>query len=911
MSVVRLWVARVIGSIRTARGEREFADELEAHVQLEADEYVRRGLAPAEARRMALARSGGLEAAKDAARDQRGLPAIDQLAQDLRYAIRTLRRGPGFSLVVVAMLALGIGANTAIFSLIEAVVVRGLPVPHPEQLVAIGDPSLVNSTGEGSPHATLFSYPLYRDVRDRGGLFTGVLASGPTGRLDVLADSAGAELEHPRGRFVSANYFSVLGVPALRGHVFDGSEDQTAGSAPVATISYAYWTSRFHQDASVVGRSIVVDNSRMTIIGVTPPSFTGEVVGESTDLWLPASMHDVLQPNNRKLEKRKSSWLLLLGRLAPGATLEQARQELGPFIIRTIVANAPGRAGEEFLARNPRAYIDPGSRGFSEVRDTFQAPLFTLMIGVALLLCIICANVANLLLARAIARGREMAVRLALGAERGRLVRQLLTESALLAGLGATIGLLLAWWGSRALLVLASDGSPIPLDLSLDPRVVAFTLTVSCAAVILFGLVPALRASRVDYASTLRANARTVTGGMPGGRRASLGNLLIGGQVALSVVLLVGAAMLTRSLHNVQSTDVGLDRDHLVMLDVDITARGYRRERLATLAHTMRERLVALPGVNAVTYSENGIFAGTDWHTSLQLPGFPMRAAGDSEIATDNVGPEYARGIGGHLVAGRDMAASDEDQASRVALVNQSFAKFYFPGQSAIGKQFHIEDTMAIQIVGVIADTHDHDLEHAPNRRAYFAYSPLDSLGSNPQALRFAIRTSGDPAAIVEQVRKAVVSVDPLLPIDGINPLPVLMRQSIREERLVAHLASGFGALALLLASIGLYGVMSYAISRRTGEIGLRSALGAQRVDVLRLVLTDAMRLVAAGMLVGVPLAVASMRLLRAQLHGVAVADPISIVVALAVLAASAVTAALLPAWRASRVSPLVALQAD
>jgi predicted permease len=387
--------------------------------------------------------------------------------------------------------------------------------------------------------------------------------------------------------------------------------------------------------------------------------------------------------------------------------------------------------------------------------------------------------------------------------------------------------------------------------------------------------------------------------------------VLIAGQVSLSIVLLVGAAMLTRSLSNVQSTDVGLDRDHLLMLDVDITARGYLRQRLASLTHTMRDRLAAIPGVTAVAYSENGIFSGTEWHTGIRVPGFTARAADDSVIAEDNVGPGYVRGIGGRLLAGRDIVASDEGHPNHVAMVNQSFATFYFPHASAVGKHLYLDDSIAVEIVGVLADTRDHELDGPPDRRVYFAYAPMDTLVSNPTELRFAIRSSGDPAAIVEQIRKAVVAIDPRLPIDAIVPLSVLMRQSIREERLVANLASAFGALALLLASIGLYGVMTYAITRRTAEIGLRAALGAQRQDVVRLVLSDALRLVGAGIVVGVPLALASTRLLSAQLHGVAPIDPTSIAVALLVLATSAVVAVLLPALRASKVSPLVALRAE
>ncbi len=844
-------------------------------------------------------------------RDARGMRWVRDFVTDVALALRAVRRAPGFAAMAIGMLAVGIGANTAIFTLIDAVVVRSLPVPHADELVAIGDPSMVNSTGRGSPMARSLSYPLYLDIRNHGGSLSSVLAAGPTRRLDVRIEGATGGLEHPAGRFVSGNYFSVLGVPAWRGRVFDATEDQSRGGSPVATISYGYWTRRFLQDPDIVGQSILVDNARLTIVGVTPESFTGEVVGESTDIWVPITMRDVLKPHERVLERRDAFWLLLLGRLAPGVTLAQARAELAPFIIRTIVANAPGSSGQEFLARNPQVPIESGRRGLSDVRDTFQTPLVTLMAGVGLLLCIVCANVANLLLARAIARGREMAVRLALGAGRGRLVRLLLTESVVLAVIGGAAGLLVAWWGTSALLILASDGDAISLDVSLDARVLMFTLAVSSAAVILFGLAPALRASRTEPVAALRAGARSVIGGAFGrrGGRAPLASVLIAGQVALSVVLLVGATMLTRSLRNVQSVDVGLDRDHLLILDVDAGAGGYQGERLAQLTRTIRDRVATLPGVTAVSFSENGIFSGTDWHSEIAIPGMTFREEADARIATDTVGPGYVGAIGGRLLAGRDIAASDEGHPVHVAVVNQTFATFYFPNESAVGRSFVIEDS-PIEIVGVVADTRDHELDSPRDRRAYFPYIPGDTV-SNPEALRFAIKTAGDPRRIMQAVRQSVIGVDPMLPIESIEPLTTLMRQSIREERLVAQLAAGFGLLALLLASIGLYGIMTYAVRRRTGEIGLRSALGAERIDILAMVLFEALRLVTAGMIVGVLLALALTRSLGSQLHGVPATDPLSMGLALAVLTASAVVAVLMPAVSASRVAPLVALQAE
>jgi len=902
---------------------REVDDELSFHLEMRAQRLIAAGWTSDAARQQALRQFGDLDAVRqdcvimDEQRERAMQRAnvMGELQQDISYALRTLRRNFGFTAVIVGALALGIGANTAIFTLIDAVLVRSLPVSHPEQLVAIGDPTRVGSMSSGSPRTDILSYPLFRDLRDQNHVFSGVLASGRTDRLDLRIDGGSGDFEHPRGRFVSGNYFSLLGVGAFAGRTFDASADASPGASPIATISYGYWTRRFHNDPSAIGRTVLVNGIKITIVGVTPPSFSGEIVGSSTDVWLPVSMHDALRPNQKALDDRLTSWLLVLGRLQSGVTLAHATQEVSALLKQNIVANAGPQVAKSFLDRGPKYYVSSGTKGFSRVRDTFQAPLLTLMIGVGLLLCIICANVANLLLARAIARGREMAVRLALGAGRARLVRQLLTESAVLAVLSAGVGLLVAWWGSRALLAIVSDGSPVSLNLGTDVAVLAFTLAVSGLAVALFGVVPALRASRVDLATAMRGQSPSVAGSASGlrGERLPLAKLLIAGQVALSVVLVIGAAMLVRSLRNVQAVDVGMDRDHLVLVDLDIGSRGYHGDRLANVVHAMRDRIASVPGVAAVTFSENGIFSGTESATTLEVPGFTARTPDDTTIAYDVVGPHYAAAIGAKLIGGRDLAASDEPTLPRVALVNQTLATFYFPGQNVVGKYLHFNDSIAVQIVGVLADTRDHDLEGKPVRRAYFSYIHADdpqNLGA-PGSLRFEVRTTGDPSAVVQRIRRAVLSVDPSLPIDGVDPLRTLMRQSIREERLVARLASAFGAFALLLAAIGLYGVMTYAITRRTGEIGLRVALGAQRVDVVRMVLFDALRLVALGLIVGLPVAVMSMRFLRTQLHGVDIADPISIGVAVGVLVSSAVVAVMLPAMRASRVSPIVALRAE
>jgi len=903
------------------RVERELDDEFAFHLDNRIQRLMAIGMSADAARTEALRQFGDMNSVRESCltmdhqreRAMHRANIASEAGQDVTYALRTLRRNLVLTILIVGALAVGIGANTAIFTLIDAVLLRALPVSHPEQLVAVGDPSRIGGWSSGNVRFDLLSYPLYRDLAANHDVFSGVLASGRAGRLDVRVDSQHEELEHPRSRWVSGNYFDVLGVPAALGRTFDTTAASQPGASPTVVISNGYWTTRFHNDPSVVGRAILVNGQRMTIIGVTPPSFTGEIVGSSYDVWLPVTMYDVVTPHREGLTQRSESWLLLLGRLKPGGTLTQAEQRVPELINRDVAANTPANLAPNPNNREARIQVSSGARGFSWARNTYKAPLFTLMIGVALLLCIICGNVANLLLARSVARGREMAVRLALGANRARLVRQLLTESAVLAVLSAVLGLFVAWAGSRELMHLVS----VSVNAGLDLPVLGFTLAVSILAVGIFGLVPALRASRVDLASSMRANAQSVTGAAGMGRRpggAPIAKILIAGQVALSVLLLTGATMLVRSLRNVQDASVGLDRDHLVIVDVDIRKHGYVGAPLAELTHALRDRIVAVPGVRAVTYSENGVFSGTESGTTVEIPGWLPKTDGDSVINYDMAGPNYAAGIGAKLIQGRDLLPSDENRPARVAVINSSMANFYWPGQSAVGKYFHISDSLVIQVVGVIGDVKDHSLTTPQERRAYFPYNHSDTAAANfgsPGSLRLEVRTAGDPSNLVQPIRRAVVGVSATLPIDGIDALTNLMAESIAEQRLLAQLATGFGVLALLLAAVGLYGVMTYAVTRRTAEIGLRVALGAQRKNVVSMVLFDALRLVAIGVVVGLPIAMLCTRYLQAQLHGVGPSDPASMVTAVAVLGASAVAAVLIPALRASRLSPILALRAD
>ena len=908
---------RVIGISSRRSVAREVEDELAFHLEMRTRQLVASGLSPADARTQALQAFGDLDRVRLACiiHDQERLTTMSrasllgELRQDIAYALRTLQRNAGFATVVVLTIALGIGANTAIFSLVNAVLLRPLPVPGARALVAVGDPGMIGAVAHSSgPMGDLFTWDGYRHLAANASAFGALAASGRADRLEVRTESSQAEPDRPRGRFVSANYFQVLRVPAVRGRTFDGTEDRNIGGAPIVVISHAYWTRKLASDPAAVGRDLLINGARFTIIGITKEGFTGEVVGQSADLWLPIGMQAVLSPRRPWIQEPDAYWLLLLGRLAPGVSVAQATSQVHEVMKAFFTTAGIGSAKDVAEVVVP---VGSGARGFSRVRESFGGALITMLLGVGILLLVICANVANLLLARALARTREMSVRLAIGAGRGRLVRQLLTESLVLGTMGALVGLALARWGSQALVTMANDRpTPVPIDTQLDGMVLAFTVGLSLVAAVLFGLAPALRSARVDLASALRGSARSMSGslGQRAGRLAS-GHALIAVQVALSLVLLTGASLLVRSLDNLMEVPTGLDRDHLAVIDVDARARGYEGDRLETFTREVTARLGQVPGVAAVTWSENGIFSGTESGSTFQVPGFTAKAEDDTSAAYDLVGPGYVSALGAQLLRGREFTEADFSGRSLAVIVNQTFARFYFGDADPIGRSIQLSDTTTVQIVGVIGDIRDHELTGELKRRFYLP--AIRGASGDPTALSFEVRTVGDPARLLPQLRAAVLAVDPLLPIEDANALSVLMQQSVGGERLLARLASGFGLLALLLASIGLYGVMSYAVTRRTGELGLRAALGASRGQVLRQVLASALRLVGLGVAIGVPLALGAAQLLKSQLHGMGGVDIPSLSIALAVLGLSALAAAAVPALRASRVSPLVALQQE
>jgi len=842
---------------------------------------------------------------------------MDTLWKDIRFGLRGLAKNPGFTVVAVLTLALGIGANTALFSLVNALLLRHLPVANPEQLAAIGNPARVGGVSEGTPRFDLFSLPLYYAVRDASHSFSGLLATGRTGALDVRAEGAAAtaEVEHPRGRLVTGNYFSVLGVHAAAGRTFTEEDDRLGGvSPPAVVLAYQYWKRRFGLDPAVVGKRLTINGGLFTIIGVAAPEFTGEIVGAREDLWIPVTQQPLVNPGRNWLRDGNTSWLLLLGRLKPGVTLEQAKAELDPLAHR-LVPTLPGiklDPDEIVGIASSHVSVSPGGLGFSSVRERFSQPLLLLfgMVGVVLLIC--CANIANLMLTRAAGRSREIGVRLAIGAGRGRLVRQLLTESFLLALAGTACGAVLAVWASRMLLELASrGGNPIPLDVHPDLRVLAFTLGITLLTAMLFGLAPGWRAVRVDLISALKPSmGRTgQTGSSRGKFRA--GKALVVAQVAVSLLLLTGAGLLVRSLNNLMQQDVGFDRNHLLVVETDPVASGYSQQQMNALMRDVTASLAELPGASGVVPSCNGLFSGTESATVLGLGDLRRTSRDDRTSFYDMVGPDYFRIVGAHILQGRGIGPQDTETSPKVAVMSAAMARYLYPGINPVGHHILTGDTehpVAVEVVGVVSDIKESNLAEEASRRFFLPIAQrTDEIGY----LRFILRTPGEPGALKKAVQVRMAERFPNVRVNDVSPVLDNMRDDITEQRMLAQLSSLFGGLALVLAVTGLYGVMSYTTSQRTNEIGIRMALGAESGRVLWMVLGESLGLLVVGIVLGVALAAGALRVLSSRLFGLSATDPLTLAASVSVLGLAVLLAGYLPARRAARVDPLVALREE
>ena len=834
--------------------------------------------------------------------------------QDLKYGLRMLAKNPGFTLVAVLTLALGIGANTAIFTLIDAVMLKALPVEKPEQLALFGDGGRRGFVGLGSgQHYDIFSYPLYEHLRDNNPSFEGVAAfRTELDRLNLRPQGVG-ESEPGQlawGRLVSGNYFSVLGVQAVLGRVLT-PEDDRPEAPPAAVISYAYWRRRFNDDQSVVGRVLNVNGIMLAVAGVTPPEFFGESVESPlADFWLPVSLQPRLMPDRGSvLRDPYVNWLNLIGRLRRGLSLQQAQASVDVAFRQFLTEQAGPHPSSEARRDIQHSYIklSPGGRGISYLRFRYSHPLHILMAVVAFVLLIACANVANILLARAAARQKEISMRLAVGASRARLVRQLLTESVLLGLLGAVLGVLLSAWGVTVLVNMVAGGtSSLPLDVTPDARVLGFTLAVSLLTGILFGLAPAYRTTGVDLAHSLKGG----TLGTSPGARWSLSKTLVVSQVALSLLLLVCAGLLVRTLRNLARQDLGFNQEHVLEVGIDPRIAGYKQDQLHPLYQALLDRVNALPGVRVASLSLYSPMSGTGWGGQISVQGYfpPPNEAADCQW--DWVGPNYAETEGMTLLLGRDLGPGDTKGAPKVALVNESFAQRYLAKQNPIGRRFSMEvpaKTYEIEIVGVVKNLKFNDPREDYSPVAFLPLAQVEGPASYAAYLE--IRATTDPTSIAASVRPAIHEVDKNLPVTSITTLSEQVNESLNKEHLIARLSSFFGILALVLACVGLYGVLAYGVARRTNEIGIRMALGADQMRVLWMVLRESLALVGVGVAVGLLMAIAATRFISTQLYGVKPTDPATITAVTIVLAAVAVLAGYIPARRATKVDPMVALR--
>ena len=837
---------------------------------------------------------------------------MNTLIQDLRYALRGMRKSPGFTAVAVVCLALGIGANTAIFTVINAVLIRSLPVSHPERLVLFTytakgkNPYRRTSSGYGN---TSLSYATFEALRPGGKTLSGAFAFVPLGfNNQSVTVGAGGEPTLAGGEMVSGGYFPILGVSAVYGRTIT-DEDLKPGAPNVAVLSFRYWSRQFGGERSAVGRSIAINAQPFTIVGVTPPEFFGVDPQLSPDIWVPMREMTGIYPwgvqprGDRSMFGDKGWWwCMMMGRLAPGATTGQASAELDVIFHHSITEGSAQPVRPEDL---PHLNLAPANRGLDHLRSAYSEPLRILMAAVGLVLLIACANVATLLLARANSRQKEMGMRLAIGATRARLIRQFLTESVLLALGGGALGVLLARWGSQALvLVMSSRGQTIGLDLHPDAAVLAFSAAASTLTGILFGMAPAFRATRVDPAVQLKQGTVAAAG------RFSLAKVLVACQVAFSVILLFGASLFVRTLRQLENQDLGFNRNNLLLFALDPRVNGYKGDRLVARYNEFMDKLRAAPGVRSATASAYALLSGWVNNGPAWTDGTPIPQGRSTQLNWNIVGPDFLETMGIRLVLGRGIERRDLQSDRRVAVVNETTARYFFPGENPVGRHFsfgnRFDAAQAYEIVGVAHDAKFDNMRNEPPRTAYVPYSAVPPLLGK---LYFEVRTPGDPTAILPAVRQAVRAIDASLPLIDVKTQSDQIAEALSREHMFARLTSFFGSLALLLVSIGVYGTLAYAVTRRTSEIGIRVALGARRGRVLWMVLRESVLVVACGLVLGLPAAFAATRFVASMLFGVKPYDTAAIAATVLILAAAGAAAGLVPAYRASRIDPMRALR--
>jgi predicted permease len=930
LKTFRAMFVRFAGLFRGKQHEAEMSEELHAHLDALTARNLAAGMSAEEARYAALRAFGGVTQIAERARDERRSAWGENLIQDFRYAARQLRKTPGFTLVAVLSLALGIGANTAVFSLVDEVLLKSLPVRNPGELVLLSWWALPVPPAEQHRNADFknglwggwtdedtklegsyaFSLLTFDRVREHSQTLADVFGFCADSELNVMIDGH-AEISRT-GQYVTGNYFPALGVGASLGRTITPDDDRE-GAPAVAVISHGFWQRRLGGAPGAVGKTITVNRIPITIVGVTSPGFLGTLeIGDAPDISLPLAQF----PNRRQLERARNHWWLrIFGRLKPGTTREQAEVELARLFRQSVDEGiaAMGSWRKETLEERylPQLRVESGGQGLNQDRPRYVRSLATLMGLVGLVLLLACANVANLLLARGAARRKEIAVRLALGAGRGRLLRQLLAESVLLALLGGAGGVLLAAWGKDVLVAmhpLGGDGVHV-VELKIDLRVLGFTFAVAAGTCVLAGLIPALRATRLDLAKEFQSGTRSTASRST--LRLRRGLMVV--QVALSVVLLIAAGLFGRTLRELQRVDIGFSRDHLLLFRIDATPAGYQPAQFPALHRRLSESMTALPEVRSVGLSNSTLFDGANSRV-FWLPGQPLPNRDDWPRLTV-VDENFFATLGIPVVLGRAFGPRDE-RATKVAIINQSLARKYFGEENPIGRRFSIDHTRndpRIEVIGVVRDTKWLNVRGTVPPTLYFPFTNdhLAAFSTKWAQMNFAVRMASEPDAVLASLRKVVREIDATLPITEVRTLDEQIERRFTEERLFAQLSSFFGGLALALACVGLYGLMSYSVLSRTGEIGIRLALGALPRRILGMILRESLRIVAAGVIAGMAVAAVAVRMVSRMLYGLSPTDPATYAGVTLLLGAVALLACLLPARRAAKVDPMVALRAE
>jgi putative ABC transport system permease protein len=882
--------------------ESEADTELRFHFDQQVEKYLKSGMTREEAKRRARLEIGGHEQLKEEIREARGVHLLETLFHDIRYGLRILGGTPVISSVAVLSLALGIGANTAIFSLIDTVMLRMLPVEKPEELlqVRIQDPSSPNEEADAT-----FTNPLWEELRSRQDFYSGIFSWSLT-QFDL---AQGGVAHNVNGLFTSGEYFSTLGVRPAAGRLITTADDKR-GCPGVAVLSYGFWQDHFGGAHNAVGSTLSLDNHIFQVIGVSAPGFFGVDVGNKFDVAVPICAADVFDGKDSRLDHRSWWWLRVAGRSKPGVHPDQLKARLSVVSPQVFLAALPRdwepKNQQEFLKRSLQTI--PAATGSSDLRRQFTQPLHILMGVVGLVLLIACANIASLMLARASARHKEIAVRKALGASRMRLIRQLLTECVLLSTAGALLGVLFARWGTSLLVRFISTGNnKVFLDLSFDWRILTFTAGVAVSTGLLFGVLPAFRCTRVSLTSAMKGSQATDTESRAKFRP---GKWIVASQVALSLVLLVASGLFLRSLVKLVTMDLGFDRNNVLIVRANLHTAKVTPERQPAMFDQLEKRLRSIPGVLSAGRSVMTPVSNYVWNSDLEVD-TPNPPTGDAALAFFNfISPGYLGTVRTPLLAGRNFNDGDTKTAARVAVVNETLARRFFPNEDALGKYFRVhadpgKPRPPIQIVGLAKDAKYESLREEAHATAYF---PIAQIPEDAEEQVFELRTAVPPAALVPSVQEAVAMVSKAIPLE-FHTLAEQVHDSLVQERLLATLSTFFGALALLLAMIGLYGALSYLVAERQPEFGIRMALGAPRGSILRLVMSDVVMVLAGGLAAGACLALATVGVLEKMLFGLAPLDSSTFLAAIGVLSAVALVAGYLPARRAMRCDPMVALR--